>query len=119
MREAFIPMKMITQNERDRTHPLKVHRLKKLWTVHLKMAFGHTERRPNLPMNVHITTYRRQFIRDTPNLIGGAKHVLDAIRDACLIFDDSDKWATFTFEQRLKRERPDKKECTHIKIWPR
>ncbi len=53
----------------------------------------------NKPMALHLIRYCRQACTDDANLRGGGKSLVDAIKRVGLIKDDSDEWATITYEQ--------------------
>lgn len=71
------------------------------------MALARNEGIPKATVKRRITLTRiigkgqRQF--DYSNLVGGAKYVLDACREAGLIVDDSPKWCIDVYEQRRRR----------------
>jgi hypothetical protein len=62
----------------------------------------------------HVTLTRVGRMIDADNLAGGAKTLIDAMRDIGMLPDDSPAWLDVTFAQRAPRqgERP----CTLVKV---
>jgi hypothetical protein len=76
-------------------------RLKRDWTLALRLATASVRRPVDGRRKITLISYRRRLITDVANLIGGAKLVIDAIRDAGLIVDDSDRWMVAEYKQAL------------------
>ena len=55
-------------------------------------------------MQVRITSYRAKTL-DYDNLVGGMKPLVDALKDACLLRDDSPEWANISYVQVAGKER--------------
>lgn len=54
---------------------------------------------------VRIKSFRRNSV-DADNLAGGAKVLLDAMRDVRLIYDDSPEYLEVEYEQEMDRDNP-------------
>jgi hypothetical protein len=66
------------------------------------------------PVRLRLTTYRNYLIKDKDNLIGGAKPLLDALKNAGFIVGDSIKNVEAEyFQERCKRGE----ERTEIERW--
>jgi hypothetical protein len=101
-----IPYLVPSQNVRERQH-WRVQR-RDIATVAI-MLRGHGAKIPKATGRrlVTITSYRRQRIRDSANLVGGCKGLNDAMVRAELLVDDCDRFATFTYRQHILSEMPD------------
>jgi hypothetical protein len=100
-------------------HWHKRNRLKKQWRWAILCETNTVPRPATGKRAVTILSYRKRRITDHANLVGGAKLVVDAIRDAGLIVDDSDKWMVAAYKQELASKSPypfDGKESTVISI---
>lgn len=110
-----------SQNVTDRLHWAQRNRLKKMWTAWILRLTPQVTRPAAGKRAVTILSYRRRLITDHANLVGGAKLVIDAIRDAGLIVDDSDRWMVAAYHQELASRSPyplDGRESTVISIEP-
>lgn len=119
-RTLTIPLEVQSQNVTDRMHHLARHKLKRVWTHAIRYAVGHAER-PDCRMAVTIEAFRIQRITDHANLVGGAKMVIDAIRDAGLIKDDSDRWMVAAYVQHVRSDPTNPmpgRACTRIVVEP-
>jgi hypothetical protein len=105
-----------SQNVTDRLHWAQRAKLKKMWTNWLLRLTSNVPRPATGKRAVTILSYRRRRITDHANLVGGAKLVIDAIRDAGLIVDDSDQWMIASYGQELARLSPDGRESTVVII---
>lgn len=109
---VHIPLEVQSQNVTDRIHWRVRHRTKEMWTNQIRYMLGKQQgfagplTKPERKMAVTITAYRSRRITDHANLVGGCKMVVDAIRDAGLIKDDSDKWACIAYVQELASVSP-------------
>ena len=65
---------------------------------------------------VKIIAYRKRFISDHSNLVGGCKGLIDAIKRAGLLVDDSDQWMRAEYWQSKASESPTGKPYTIITI---
>lgn len=111
-----IPLETPSQNVTDRMHWRARSKLKGQWLYRILAACGGMHSPLMIRKRVEILAYRKRLITDRGNLIGGCKLVVDAIRDAGLIFDDSDKWATIDYRQELASKSPTGRACTYITI---
>lgn len=74
------------------------------------LAHGDMARRwraAGMPLFTHVALYRMckgKGITDHGNLVGGAKQLIDAIKNCGLIEDDSDDKVTITYYQGTKRD---------------
>jgi hypothetical protein len=107
-----IPLEVQSQNVTDRMHWRVRHKTQAMWlmticnTLRTKCGITGEMKPPTQRMAVTITAYRKRLITDHANLVGGAKMVCDAIRDAGLIHDDADEWAAFAYSQQLAKFSP-------------
>lgn len=116
-----IPLEVPSQNVTDRMHHMARHRLKQTWALRIKgtvLALWKAKETRKMAVTIH--SYRTRRITDHANLVGGCKMVIDAIRDAGLIVDDSDKWMVATYNQDVASKSPTGGPCTVINIepWP-
>lgn len=68
-----------------------------------------------VPVLVHVVSVRTQRIKDSDNLIGGAKHMRDALKEVGILHDDSDELCKFQFDQMTKKQAGRKTEATIIR----
>lgn len=68
------------------------------WEWAIKAAFNGLPPRAKGRMRVRITSYRTKFL-DKDNLIGGAKPLVDALRNQGLIKDDSPQHVEIEYHQ--------------------
>ncbi len=113
-----VPLEVPSQNVTDRMHWRERHRLKREWLAMMLAIVGVRPHGPRRKMAVTITAYRKRLITDHANLVGGSKLVIDAVRDAKLIEDDSDAWACFAHVQHLASQRLNGAPCTVIQVEP-
>ncbi len=72
-------------------------------------------RSPDVRMRLTLTLYRaRRF--DPDNAHGGAKILIDAMRDLALLKNDSPKWLDLRIEQVLEKDKA--KERTEVELTP-
>jgi len=64
---------------------------------------------------VDFVTYRRRLL-DDDNMIIGLKGLRDSLVEAGFLYDDSPKWATFTYVQKKRDASPYGKVGTEISI---
>ncbi len=65
---------------------------------------AHRLQRETRPCEVRVTrfvTSPRRLLRDTANLIGGCKPIIDGLVRGGLLVDDSDRWMRATYAQRI------------------
>jgi hypothetical protein len=113
--DITVHLEVESQNVTDRMHWSKRAKFKKMWLSAL-VAYVGVRRSPSVKKTVTIIAYRKRLITDIANLIGGCKIVVDAIRDAKLIKDDSDQWAHINYVQHLASKGPAGKPCTIIRV---
>ena len=106
MIRLFIDGEVPSQNVTDRMHWRERHNLLSRWRFQVRQAMTPTgfpmyALKPQGKVSVAITAYRRRKITDHANIVGGCKGLIDALTYNCLIVDDSEKWATFSYDQRL------------------
>lgn len=102
-----IPLEIPSQNVRERWHWSRRQREIQLWKEYfmyekLKQKIPETKER----RAVDIIAHRKRRISDTANLIGGCKGMIDAMVRAKLLFDDSDMFAKFNYDQALAENTP-------------
>jgi hypothetical protein len=100
-----IPGRLPTNNELLRAHWSKRGRLKKSYLNFLRLQLDNPfpEEAAKVRARVHVTAYlRRRY--DEDNLHGGVKVLLDALRAARLIYQDSPRWLDLQVDQYLDRE---------------
>lgn len=116
IRTYAVPLEVPSQNVTDRMHWRARKKLKGQWLYRIIAACGGPQSPQMVHKRVEILAYRKRLITDRGNLIGGCKLVVDAIRDAGLIFDDADKWATIDYQQELAGRSATGMACTYITI---
>jgi Holliday junction resolvase RusA-like endonuclease len=108
-----------SQNVRERQHWSKAHRERKMLT---NIIAAHRIVLPPMPAHqtkrqIRITAYRKRRIADDANFRGGCKGLLDAMKQAGLIVDDSDKHIQVEYVQMLASEHYLKRPVTSILIY--
>lgn len=91
-----------SQNVRERQHWALRRKIERWmeWSIRQQISVGDTT--TSRRRTVRVTSYRRQRITDVANLIGGAKGLIDCLVRAGLLVDDSDRWASISYHQRLR-----------------
>lgn len=92
-----------SQNDLNKMHYMKRHRLmKELCTELAALAWTQNFRQwkaAGFQYFTHVDLYRIGRIKDRGNLVGGAKHLIDAIVNCGFIEDDSDDKVKITYVQ--------------------
>ena len=91
-----------SQNVRERAHWRSRRRQEKAWEMVIRCQASVEDTTTTRRRLVKIISYRRQRITDEANLIGGAKGLVDCLVRAGLLVDDSDRWCSITYHQRLR-----------------
>jgi len=115
---VFIPSKAPSQNEFMGRHWAmykKNHR--DPWKLKLLML-GSSEHQ-NKKRYCEITLYHEDygFFYDNANLVGGCKPIVDGCKDLGWIKDDSDKWFSCKYFQKLVGDDGTREEGTTIKFY--
>ncbi len=97
-----IPGLLPSQNTRERTHWRARRRQEKAWEMVIRCQVSVDDTTTNRRRAVRVISYRRQRITDVANLIGGAKGLIDCLVRAGLLVDDSDRWCSIAYHQRLR-----------------
>lgn len=97
-----IPEASPSLNEHKWKHWSKHLRLRKHWSMLVLVAKNEAKIFNAHPVDPALVTIIREGHRllDHDNFVGGAKSLVDSLRDQRLIADDSPAHATFTYEQR-------------------
>jgi len=111
-----LPVIMPSLNKQLRSHWAARKRLKDNAAWHVRASMGrykidHRDRFANVSITVYSNAPKAMGGRarrlDTDNLIGGQKPLVDALKQAGIMKDDSPKWAAITYiENRDKVESP-------------
>jgi len=91
-----------SQNVTDRSHWSVKERIKKEWTKLIWVTLNGKCQQATGKKIVKITSIRSRLL-DMGNLIGGAKYLIDAIRDLGLIVDDNTKWVEIEYKQKQQK----------------
>lgn len=120
MIRLILPREIQSGNALAYRHWRVRHRDKLAWIAWIK-ATGHPANNAELPRgkrHVRIVAYRSRML-DDDNVVGGAKHLRDALVGCCLLLDDNARWSSWEYVQRL-RSHPEnpmpKKSCTVVEI---
>jgi len=102
MIRVIIPGLLPSQNVRERAHWATRRRQEKAWELVIRCQTSVEDTTTSRRRAVKIISYRRQRITDVANLIGGAKGLVDCLVRAGLLVDDSDRWCSIAYHQRLR-----------------
>lgn len=104
MIRIIIPGLLPSQNVRERSHWAVRRRQEKLWERSILWQTGIEDGTTSRRRKVRIISFRRQRITDHANLVGGAKGLIDCLVRAGLLVDDSDRWASISYDQGLRSD---------------
>ena len=93
-----------SQNVRERSHWATRRRQEKRWDRAIRWQTGIEDGTTSRRRRVRIISFRRQRITDSANLVGGAKGLVDCLVRAGLLVDDSDRWASISYDQGLRSD---------------
>ena len=95
-----LPIKINSRNVLDRQHWAQKRRTKKEYALLIRnqMRLGRISLAKQEKFDLIIHSFRKKLL-DFDNLVGGCKHLIDALIDERFIFDDSPKYLTLTVEQ--------------------
>ncbi len=104
-----IPREVLSHNLLYHAHWSAVSKDRRAWESFVHVVALHAKaERSELPRRctVRILAVRKRLIRDTANLVGGCKGLVDALVSQRLIYDDADRWCTITYAQELCHGQP-------------
>lgn len=104
MIRIIIPGLLPSQNVRERSHWATRRRQEKRWERAILWQTGIEDGTTSRRRKVRIISFRRQRITDHANLVGGAKGLVDCLVRAGLLVDDSDRWASISYDQGLRSD---------------
>jgi hypothetical protein len=102
MIRIILPGLLPSQNVRDRTFWAIRRRQEKRWEASLRWQVSVGDTTTTRRRLVKVMSYRSRRITDAANLIGGAKGLIDCLVRAGLLVDDSDRWCSISYAQRLR-----------------
>lgn len=107
-----------SQNAREKAHWSAHRRERKALTWRVLAALAGVGC-PHLGRKRHVAVIamRRVRIRDSANLVGGCKALLDALVAAGVLRDDSDRWASIDYDQGLHRRAGFDQPTTVVRIY--
>jgi hypothetical protein len=91
-----------SQNVRERQHWAARRRQEARWSQAIRCQVGLDDIATSRRRSVRVVSYRSRRITDYANLIGGAKGLIDCLVRAGLLVDDSDRWCSISYHQRLR-----------------
>jgi hypothetical protein len=108
-----------SQNRRERAHWRARRRQEKSWDLSIRCQVSVEDTTTSRRRAVKVISYRRQRITDCANLVGGAKGLIDCLVRAGLLVDDSDRWCSISYHQRLRShaDNPDHgRDCIVVEV---
>lgn len=98
-----VPLQVPSLNVTSKMHWLKYQREKKMWQFAIWAVGQALIKSRNTPFTrITLRSYRKRLL-DRDNLIGGAKMVIDAIRDLKWIVDDDPAHLTVEYVQEQRK----------------
>ena len=104
--KIIIDLPIISGNKLLRSHWAKRAKIQNDYECELDwVARGHIKLRLPIRKKVIITSYRKRLL-DKDNLYAGTKPLVDALKKAGLIWDDSEKWLDLEDRQVVDGKNP-------------
>ncbi len=100
-----LPIKIKSRNVLDREHWAVKRRNKQEYALLIRnqMRLNKIPKAKNQKYTISILSLRKRKL-DFDNLVGGCKHLIDALIEEDFIFDDSPKYLDIKFEQVVSSE---------------
>ena len=100
-----LPIKVESRNKLDRQHWAVKRKAKQQYQLFIRnqMRLKKVELAAKKKYSIEIISYRKKKL-DYDNLIGGCKHLIDALIEEQFIFDDSPEYIDLKVEQYTAKE---------------